>query len=91
MVKKMNRSLLKRVWCLLSTAQLNKSFWVGALEYAIYLMNRLPSTAIGGKTLLEIWSDGAAQDYSFLRVFGCPTNFSVKDDKLNPRVKKFVL
>jgi len=28
-------------------------------------MNKLSSTAIGGKTLLDIWSGGAAQDYGF--------------------------
>jgi len=64
-------------------------------------MNRLSSTAIGSKTLLNIWSDGAAQDYDLLhvldaqdydllRVFGYLTYFSAKDGKLNLRVKKFV-
>ena len=53
-------------------------------------MNRLLSIVIGGKISLDIWSGGAAQDYNLLRVFGCPTYFSVKDDKLNPRTKKFV-
>jgi len=52
-------------------------------------MNRLSSTAIGGKTLLNIWSGGATQDYDLMRVFGCPAYFTVKDDKLNPRAKKF--
>ena len=47
-------------------------------------MNKLPSIAIGGKTLLDILSDGVAQDYNLLRVFGYPTYFEVKDDKLNP-------
>ena len=69
--------------------QLDKSFWAETLVYASHLMNRLSSTAIGGKTLLDIWSSGAAQDYSLLQVFGCPT-YSVKDDKLNPLAKKFV-
>jgi len=31
-------------------------------------MNRLLSTAIGGKTPLDIWSVRAAQDYGLLRV-----------------------
>ena len=73
---------------MLSNAQLDKSFWVEALEYASNIMNRLLSTTIGGKTLLDIWSDEAAQDYDLLRVFECPTYFSIKDDNLNPRVKK---
>jgi len=53
-------------------------------------MNRLSSIAIGGKTPLDIWSGGAAQDYDLLRIFGCPAYFSAKNGKLNPRVKKFV-
>jgi len=47
-------------------------------------------TAIEGETPLDIWSGRVAQDYDLLRVFGCPTYFSVKDAKLNPRAKKFV-
>ena len=54
MTKEMNRSLLEKVRCLLSNAQLDKSFWVKALEYATHLRNRLPSTAIRGKISLDI-------------------------------------
>jgi len=54
-------------------------------------MNRLSSTAVEDKTPLDIGSGGAAQEYGLLRVFGCLAYFSVKDDKLNPRVKKFVV
>jgi len=75
--KEMNCSLLEKVRYLMSNAQLDKSFWVKGLEYASHLMNLLSSTAIGGKTLLDIWSGGAAQDYSLLRVFGCLIYFSV--------------
>ena len=53
-------------------------------------MNRLSSTMIGGKTLLNIWSGAVTQDYGLLRIFGDPVYFSAKDDKLNPRAKKFV-
>ena len=39
---------------------------------------------------MDIWSGGAAQDYNLLQVFGYQAYFNVKDDKLNPLVKKFV-
>ena len=68
---------------MLSNASLDKSFWAEALVYASHLMNLLSSTVIGGKTPLDIWSSGAAQEYGLLRVFGCPAYISVKDDKLN--------
>ena len=53
-------------------------------------MNRFSSTAIEGKTPLDIWPGGATQDYKLLRVFESPIYFSVIDDKLNPRAMKFV-
>ena len=55
--------------------------------YASHLINR--STAIGGKTPLEIWSGKAAQDHGLLREFESPT-FCAKDGMVNPRAKKFV-
>ena len=53
-------------------------------------MNRLSPSTIESKTPLGICLGGAAQDYSLLRVFGCPTYFNIKHDKLNLQVKKFV-
>ena len=67
--KKINHALLEKVPYLLSNASLNKSFWAEALVYTSHLMNKLSLTTIVGKTLLDIWSGRAAQDYSLLRVF----------------------
>ena len=44
--KRLNHTLLEKVWYLLSNAQLDKSFWAEVLEYASYLMNILSSTVI---------------------------------------------
>ena len=75
---------------MLSNATLPKSFWAVALAYACYLVNWLPSSAIGRKTPLEVWSGKAAQDYDSFRVFGCPAYYHIKEDKLDPRSKKGV-
>jgi len=75
---------------LLSNAQLDKSFWAEAIVYASHLINGLSSTAIGGKTPLEVLSGKAAQDHDLLREFESPACFSAKDGKVNPRAKKFV-
>ena len=69
----MNHSLWEKVRYLLSNAQLNKSFCDETLKYASYLMNRLSLTAIGGKTPLDIWSGGDAQDYDLLWTCGRPS------------------
>ena len=34
LAKKINCSLLEKAWCLLSNAQLNKSFWAEVIVYA---------------------------------------------------------
>ena len=52
MAKEVNRSFLEKVRYLLSNARLDKSFWAEAIVYASHLINE--STAIGGKTPLEI-------------------------------------
>ena len=46
----MSMTLLEKVRCMLSNAGLFKSLWVETLVYACHLINRLPSSAIGGKT-----------------------------------------
>jgi len=75
---------------MLSNAGLSKNFLAEALAYTCYLVNRLPSSVIGDKTPLKVWSEKAAQDYDLLRVFGYPTYYHVKEDKLDPRAKKGV-
>ena len=56
--------------------------------FASHLRNGLSSTAIGGKTLLEVWSEKAAQDHGLLWIFESPAYFSAEDGKVNPRGKK---
>ena len=56
------------------------------MKYAMHVYNQLPSSAIGGKTPLEVWLGKVAQDYDS----GCLTYYHVKEDKLDPRAKKSV-
>jgi len=58
--------------------------------HASHLLNRLPTTAIRGKTLLEIWSGGDARDHGSLRVSGCPDYTDVKKDMLHSKANKLV-
>ena len=73
---------------MLSTAGISKSFLAKALAYAYHLINSLPLCAIGDKIPLEVWTGKGAQDYDSLWIFGCPTYYHVKEDKLNPRARK---
>jgi len=55
---------------------------------ASHLLNRLPMNVIGGKTLLEIWSDRVACDHDSLRVFDYPVQVDVKKDMLDSNTNK---
>ena len=88
--ERMNRTLLEKVRCMLSNAGLGREFWAEAITYACHLINRLSSTAINGKTPLEVWYDKPAIDYNFLHVFGSIAYYHVKESKLDPRAKKAI-
>ena len=46
---------------MLSNVGLSKNFLAKALAYVYYLVNKLPSSAIGGKTHVEAWSGRVAR------------------------------
>ncbi|KAH9659018.1 hypothetical protein KPL70_023705 [Citrus sinensis] len=69
--ERMNRTLTERIRAMLRTAGLPNSFWAEAAKTACYIVNRSPSTAIGLKTAMEMWT-GKPADYSYLHAFGCP-------------------
>ena len=84
----MNQTILEEVQCMLSNAGLDKEFWAQAVVYVCHLINRLPSTAIEGRTPMEIWTSTHATDYNTLHVFGSTAYYHVKESKLDPRAKK---
>uniref|UniRef100_A0A2N9I8X0 Integrase catalytic domain-containing protein n=1 Tax=Fagus sylvatica TaxID=28930 RepID=A0A2N9I8X0_FAGSY len=53
-VERMNRTLLEKVRCMLSQANLGKEFWAKAVSYACQIINRLPAAANEGKTPLQV-------------------------------------
>ena len=60
---------------------------------ATYLINRIPSRAIGFETPYERWNS-RKPDYKFLKVFGCAANALVpyeRRKKLFPKSKRMVL
>ncbi|KAI9177171.1 hypothetical protein LWI28_011918 [Acer negundo] len=61
-----------------------------ALMYASHIVNRLPASALDGKTPKEVWSRQPVSDYDRLHIFGCPAYFHVTESKLDPRAKKAV-
>ena len=86
--ERMNRTMLEKVRCMLSNAGLGKQFWAEVVMYASHLINRLPSSALNGKTPLEVWSGKPINDYNTLHVFGSTAYYHVKESKLDPMAKK---
>lgn len=87
LAKRMNRTLLERVRCMLFHANLPKTFWGEAVSTTTYIINRSPSSTINLQTPYERWI-GHKPNLSHLKIFGCLTYAHVKQGKLEPRAKK---
>ncbi|KAG8501441.1 hypothetical protein CXB51_003771 [Gossypium anomalum] len=77
--ERMNRTIMEKVRCMLSNANLPKSFWAEAASTACFLINRSPSVSIEKKTPQEVWSSNPA-NYSDLKIFGCPAKVVISRD-----------
>ncbi|GKD50171.1 retrovirus-related pol polyprotein from transposon TNT 1-94 [Tanacetum coccineum] len=89
LAERMNRTLLKKVRCLLIQSGLPDSFWAEATVTATYLINRSPSTALEKKTPMDFWA-GHPANYEMLRIFGCVAYSHVNQGKLKPRAIKCI-
>lgn len=63
-------TIMKRVRCLLSSANVPQSFWIEVVLSAIYPINITPSKDIGKKAPENVWS-GHPPNLQKLRVSGC--------------------
>lgn len=62
------------------------------MKTACYVINRLPSSTIGLKTLMEMWK-GKPTKYSTLHVVGCPVYMMYNTQertKLDPKSRKCI-
>ncbi|KAL4309595.1 hypothetical protein GQ457_01G033490 [Hibiscus cannabinus] len=64
-----NRTILEMARCMLFEKHLPKLFWAEVVATAVYLLNRLATKAVDGKTPFEAWS-GSKPSVKHLRVFG---------------------
>ncbi|GJT45467.1 retrovirus-related pol polyprotein from transposon TNT 1-94 [Tanacetum coccineum] len=87
--ERMNRTIMEKVRCMLSHANLDKDFWVEATTTTTYLINRSPHRSLDGNIPDILWS-GHSVDYSNLRVFRCPVYVHVNEGKLVPRAVKCI-
>ncbi|KAL4341003.1 hypothetical protein GQ457_08G035090 [Hibiscus cannabinus] len=64
-----NRTVLEMARCMLFEKHIPKLFWAEAIATTVYLLNRLATKAVDGKTPFEAWS-GSKPSVKHLRVFG---------------------
>ena len=68
--ERMNRTIVKKIRCMLRMANLPKSFWGEAVVIACYLINRSPLVPLDFDTPERVWTRKDVS-YSQLKVFGC--------------------
>src|ERR1044072_4561623 len=76
----MNKTLIKRVRCMLSEAKLPKHFWGEALYKEVHVINPSPAVALNAEVPDKIWF-GKNVKYDHLQVFGCKTCVYVPKDE----------
>lgn len=76
--ERMNRTLVESARSMLSRADLPTEFWAEALNTAVYLRNRSPTSTVKGSTPHECFF-GHKPDISHLKVFGCQAFLHIPD------------
>ncbi|CAB4035006.1 Retrovirus-related Pol poly from transposon TNT 1-94 [Paramuricea clavata] len=86
--ERMNRTLVESARSMIAQARLPKMYWAEAISTAVYVRNRMPTTAIKGNTTpYERWYE-RKPNVSHFRVFGCMAFAHVPDSKRQKLDKK---
>jgi len=85
--ERVNRTIMKKVRCMLADSGLSQKFWAEAASTACYLINRSPNSSLEFKVPEQVWSKHKPI-YSHLKPFGCIAYVHASQGKLNPRAKK---
>ena len=67
--KRMNRTIMEKVRCLLDESGLGEEFWPEAVSVAMYQINQSPSSAIDSNIQEELWL-GKKPGYKHVKRFG---------------------
>ena len=86
--ERLNRSLIKKVRCMLSWAGLGPEFWVEIIATASYLKNRSLTSSVKDRTPYEVVF-GKKPNLSHVRVFGCDAYVHVPKEKRGKLDNKF--
>ncbi|KAJ4769831.1 polyprotein [Rhynchospora pubera] len=87
-----NRTILDMVRSMLKSKNMPKEYWAEAVQCAVYLQNRCPTTSLENMTPQEAWC-GVKPEVSHLKVFGSVAYAHIPDQrrtKLDDKSKKLI-
>ena len=71
---------MNMVHSMLQAKKLPKTFWPGAVNWTVHVLNQSPTFAVQNKTLKEAWGK-LKPSVDYFRVFGCISHVHVPDSK----------
>jgi transposase InsO family protein len=75
-----NQTVMNMVRCMLLERKIPKTFWLEAVNWTVYILNRSPTLVVKNQTPEEAWS-GSRPSVEYFRVFGCVVHVHVPDVK----------
>jgi hypothetical protein len=91
-VERRNRTIMEMSRALLKSMKVPGRLWAEVVRHSVYLLNRLPTKAMGYRTPFEAWC-GKKPQLGHVRIFGCRANVRVAKPhlkKLDDRSKPMV-
>ena len=86
-----NRSLLETATSMLYHAGMPNKFWAEAIDTATYILNRMPTTVLGGMSPYEIIHEHAP-NIDHIRTFGCMAyTYVQRRKKMEKRSKEMIM
>ena len=69
-IQRKNIAIFEMTRCLMHEKGLPKEYWAEATNKVVFLLNRLPTKTVDGKTPFEAWY-GFKPNMKILKIFGC--------------------
>lgn len=91
-VERRNRTVVEMGRSCLKEMNMPTVMWGEAIRHSVYILNRLPTRALSGKTLYEVWT-GNKPHIGHIRVFGCLSHMKIpssQTSKLDDRSRQVV-
>lgn len=93
-IERLNRTIMERARALLYECSASNEYWSFAVYATIYLINRIPTSTLGGVTPYEKWNWWAKPTFKHLRIFESVAHIYIPDKKrmkIHPKNKELIV